>query len=513
MVNLQTRDKKILAMLSKYGVLSSQQILANCFLGVAHSTAMRRLRRLEEDELIVRQHGLPQAVSAWSLTTEGARRGEFEPPFRYTNRNTIEHDVTLAELRLALEKVGLGHDWVSEMEMKRERGYHYGSRNNDGLIPDGIFVADIKGTLSVIAVELELTPKNHLRYDRLFRQYATKDSISWVWYVVANSSIGETVWKRWKERWRYKGSPGLLVSTLDEVICESRAASVRIPEQEKAIRLGLFNQVQERLTLNRNKFKPDEWKTYPYPLTELLIYGECGKHLGGKSAHGKNRKHFYYGHPRQLNSDGVTHLKRCRLERVRAPRTEEMILKCLKQLAQDPAKIDHWLEIYARGTQTQLPGIEGKLKTLETELQTQAKRKDNLLARLADLPKDIPADLIYGQIQTVQAKEKELETAREVLNREKNQLTSQSIDRDRLLFRIRRTIANLEKTPTEEQRPIFSNLIKFAELHPTKVRLGLYAPALRATGTDGLQMRGCSTKELNGAPGGTRTPTPFGTWS
>lgn len=263
--------------------------------------------------------------------------------------------------------------------------------------------------------------------------------------------------------------------------------------------LDLFNRVQERLALNRNKFKPDEWKTYPYPLTEILICGECGKHLGGKSAHGKNRKHFYYGHPRQLNSDGFTHLKRCRLERVRAPRTEEMILKCLKKLAEDPAKVDHWLKIYARGTQTQLPGIEGRLKTVETELQTQAKRKDNLLARLADLPKDIPADLIYGQIQAVQTKERELETTREVLNREKNQLTVDSIDRDRLLFRIRRTIANLEKTPTEDQRPIYANLIKFAELHPTKVRLGLYAPALRATGTDGISMRGCSTKESSGA--------------
>ncbi|MBN8542039.1 MAG: recombinase zinc beta ribbon domain-containing protein [Deltaproteobacteria bacterium] len=60
------------------------------------------------------------------------------------------------------------------------------------------------------------------------------------------------------------------------------------------------------------------WKRYPYPLTELLICGECGKHLGGKSAHGKTRKHHYYGHPRQINSDGVTHLKRCRLELVRA---------------------------------------------------------------------------------------------------------------------------------------------------------------------------------------------------
>ena len=50
-----------------------------------------------------------------------------------------------------------------------------------------------------------------------------------------------------------------------------------------------FNRVQARLKSNRNRFKPAEWKRYPYPLTEVLICAECGKHLGGKSAHGKNK--------------------------------------------------------------------------------------------------------------------------------------------------------------------------------------------------------------------------------
>ncbi len=95
------------------------------------------------------------------------------------------------------------------------------------------------------------------------------------------------------------------------------------------IDLELFIRAQERLKLNRNKYKPAEWKTYPFPLTEILVCGECGKHLGGKSGHGNNGKHYYYGHPRQLNSDGVTHLKRCQLENIRAPRIE-YILKVRK---------------------------------------------------------------------------------------------------------------------------------------------------------------------------------------
>jgi site-specific DNA recombinase len=242
------------------------------------------------------------------------------------------------------------------------------------------------------------------------------------------------------------------------------------------IEADLFKQVQERLALNKNKYKPDEYKTYPYPLTELLICGECGKHLGGKSAHGKNRKHFYYGHPRQIHSDGVTHLKRCRLERVRAPRTEELILKSLKKLVDDPTQIDRWLDIHTKGTQSELPGVEGRIKTLDGEIRTQAKRQENLMGRLADLPSEIPADLIYKQLQAIQEKARELEETRKSLSHHRQAITTKSVDRERLLFKIRRTIANLEKAPVEDQRPIFSNLIQFAELHPTKVRLGVFAP-------------------------------------
>ncbi len=125
------------------------------------------------------------------------------------------------------------------------------------------------------------------------------------------------------------------------------------------IELELFNRVQARLALNKNKYKPDEWKNHSFPLTEMLVCGECGKNLGGK--------YFYYGHPCQLNSDGVTHLKRCRMENVRADRIEEVMLKSLKSIINDESVLDHWLTIYAKGNQSEIPGLQAKMKTLETE--------------------------------------------------------------------------------------------------------------------------------------------------
>lgn len=60
----------------------------------------------------------------------------------------------------------------------------------------------------------------------------------------------------------------------------------------------------------------------------------------------------------------------------------------------------------------------------------------------------------------------------------------------------------LETTPVENRRPFYSNLIQFAELHPTRIRVGIIAPAqLKATATDGMAGRRMgSTSVTFGAP-------------
>jgi hypothetical protein len=60
-----------------------------------------------------------------------------------------------------------------------------------------------------------------------------------------------------------------------------------------------FDKVQSRLVLNKNRYKPDTWKKCPFPLTEMINCGECGRHMGGKSGTGRSEKHFYYGHAQE----------------------------------------------------------------------------------------------------------------------------------------------------------------------------------------------------------------------
>ncbi len=284
----------------------------------------------------------------------------------------------------------------------------------------------------------------------------------------------------------------------------------------------LFEKVQKKLSGNKNKYKPDTWKKYPYPLTEKLVCAECGKKMGGKSAHGKNRKHHYYAHPRQLHSDGISQHKRCRIETVRAERMEDILLKSIKNLLETPNLIEHWLDVYAKSNNSEIPALEGKLKTIDSEIEQKKRRVQNLVARIADLPPEVPADGFYAQIQEWNQKVIELELLRKELFSKSVVLRTQAIDKTALVEKLKNMIQRLEATPVEHRRPLYANLIEFAEIHPTKIRVGVHAPTLpfnehkNATGTDGgplgknSNFRDCEPRNLSLASSGGSTTVTIG---
>ncbi len=284
----------------------------------------------------------------------------------------------------------------------------------------------------------------------------------------------------------------------------------------------LFEKVQKKLASNKNKYKPDEWKKYPYPLTERLVCGECGKKLGGKSAHGKNRKHHYYAHPRQLHSDGVSQHKRCRVETVRAERMEDILLKAIKNLLQTPGLIEKWLEVYATSNNSEIPALEGKTRTIEGEIEQKQQRVKSLVQRIADLPVEVPADGFYNQMKDWNQKILDLQHAKKELLAQTTRLKNGAIDKNGLIEKLKRIIVRLEETPTENRRPLYSNLIEFAEIHPTKIRVGLNAPTLppsqyKATGTDSStgnpknsKFRDCEPRKLSLTTSGGSTTVTIG---
>jgi site-specific DNA recombinase len=249
-----------------------------------------------------------------------------------------------------------------------------------------------------------------------------------------------------------------------------------------------FNKVQERLSKNKNRYKPETWKKYPFPLTELVQCGECGKSLGGKSGTGRIEKHFYYGHPQLKNPLAKDQARQCQVKNVRAPRLEEIVTRSLSALLNDPSLITKWIEIYKSKTTRDLPEVQMQGKKLELEIQTTSKRISNLVQRVAELPTEVPADAFYEQIKQMTQRMNELKLAKENLKTKEMDLRGQEVDQDGLRAKIEYVLKNLEKAPKEKQRPIFTNLVKFVEIHPTKIKMGLYAPTkepMKATGTDG----------------------------
>ncbi len=250
----------------------------------------------------------------------------------------------------------------------------------------------------------------------------------------------------------------------------------------------LFNKVQERLSKNKNRYKPETWKKYPFPLTELVQCGECSKSLGGKSGTGRTEKHFYYGHPQLKNPLAKTHEHQCQVKNVRAPRLEEIVIKSLKTLLSDSSLIAKWIEIYQAKTTSDLPELQAQNKKLEQEILTTSKRISNLVQRIADLPAEVPAEAFYEQIKQMTQKLNDLKLAKENLKTKEMDLRAQEIDQAGFTAKIQKVLENLEQAPKELQRPVFTNLVKFIEIPPTKIKMGLYAPVkepLKATGTEG----------------------------
>ncbi len=174
-----------------------------------------------------------------------------------------------------------------------------------------------------------------------------------------------------------------------------------------------FNKVQERLRKNKNKYKPSERKVHPFPLTELINCGECGKSMGGKSGNGRKGKYFYYGHAQLKNPLAKEMAPKCQIKNVRALRLEEIVLKSLKSLLADDGLLTKWINIYKEKATHDLPEIKQKQKQLDLEIQATGKRIDNLVQRISELPVDVSADLFYRQIAQMNQKLQDLKLSKE----------------------------------------------------------------------------------------------------
>ncbi|MGE3975876.1 MAG: hypothetical protein AB7F59_15230 [Bdellovibrionales bacterium] len=209
----------ILDQMAGFGVLSTRQISKMFFEGVAKTTLLRRLRILEEDNLIRRAIGLAEGELAWTLTTDGLKRiGSTLPP-KYLNRNSLEHDILLNELRLSLNRIGLVENWIAEHVLKAKR---IGAKHNfdePKAVPDGLLATIIKNRAVSVAIELEIQPKSKIRYEKILQRYYHMKTIFAVWYFVRSKSLGEMIFEMYEKASSHRSiKPQLIWSLVDDSI-------------------------------------------------------------------------------------------------------------------------------------------------------------------------------------------------------------------------------------------------------------------------------------------------------
>lgn len=234
---LTSRDTEILADIQSYGLHSTRAIASRHFPGVALTTVLRRLRRLEEARYIQRIPILENGSLAWALTRNAVEKLNLESAKVHFPRFTLDHDLKLAGLRRRLEDYGIARTWRPEHEIRARVARRYGREGTTNrLIPDGLMGVEIDGLKETLAIELELHPKNQRRYRRIFAQYRFKENLWGFWYVVANSSLGRQLTRACRES-RYLSQPPYFGwSIYDDVMRDPLNAVVRGYKGER--RLG-----------------------------------------------------------------------------------------------------------------------------------------------------------------------------------------------------------------------------------------------------------------------------------
>jgi len=231
------RDLFLLETLESYGVLSTQQVRELVFKGINTRTVLRRMRLLKQRGLILSSEGLPNGGLAWFLSKKSALLFKHDIETKVINKNSLQHDVAVSSIRGQLERLKIAESWTAEHVLKKEvmRSFHKEKRNSlcymdkPLIVPDSLFITRHKGEMKAVALELELTLKSKVRYERIFSHYKKKERVWFVWYVVLSRSVGEVLSELW-DKYALWGNCLFAYSILEEVF----SPGFKLPEPRKA---------------------------------------------------------------------------------------------------------------------------------------------------------------------------------------------------------------------------------------------------------------------------------------
>jgi hypothetical protein len=244
-LSLTERDSSVLGPLAEHRTLIVPQIAL--LLGVSDATAVRRLRQLEQRQLLELRGIFKRLPAAAVIRSRGLRAVGSPLKAPQLNYNEYRHDVGVGWLWLAARAGSLGElrGLTTDRRMQAEDttalaagrpsrwGVGVGLLGSHGQrqrhYPD-LLLEMASGHR--VAVELELTAKSSGRTNRIMSAYASDSRIDQILYLAANSSIAARV----HESARRAGIPERVHVALlaPNGIAGADVGRVRAPEQAGA---------------------------------------------------------------------------------------------------------------------------------------------------------------------------------------------------------------------------------------------------------------------------------------
>lgn len=208
------RDLKLFVALDEFGILSTGQIASEVFYSKDRPHVLRRLRKLRKRNLLRTFFGLPNGELVWALTEKGARGIGSSLSIATINRNSLEHDLLCADVKIKLDQMGVGSNWISSHAIQRMKKNDIDSDR----IPDWIFKLNLKGKTLTAALEVELRLKGKRRLESILYSYARKNDIRFVWYLVPTESFGKKILEAMPLVSHDKGEHWLGYSLIDSIL-------------------------------------------------------------------------------------------------------------------------------------------------------------------------------------------------------------------------------------------------------------------------------------------------------
>jgi hypothetical protein len=154
--------------------------------------------------------------------------------------------------------------------------------------------------------------------------------------------------------------------------------------------------------------KPESIQRYPYFLSEAMYCGTCGEKMGGKSAHGRNKKHPYYEHGRRtkIQSGLAEKIYNCDPHRISAMKAEELVWDDLENLLSGNLSDELLATVLKKKEQISFTHEIERLKNKTYSINSQV---EALTLRLAELPKEVSAAPICKQMEKLEIDKRELD--------------------------------------------------------------------------------------------------------